>query len=163
MKISYLLLLVAPLAPLASAASAKYFVRMTVQGVDLLKGTTKGFETSSPARGLNLSVVAPVDIATGQATGKRRYAPISILQDIDDSSPRVFGVLVTNRRVDTIRVDVQQGGKTVRTYTFTDALITGVEHVSGLDDLDEKITFTFRKWQLETTKGGLLVEDNWGF
>ncbi|KAK6533684.1 hypothetical protein TWF694_002616 [Orbilia ellipsospora] len=167
MKLFNVVVFAASFLTLSEALTIRYLLQITgsKQG-NILKGTLKGFETSSPARGLNLTISSPLNAATGQSTGKRNYAPIVVSRDIDDSSPRVIRALVTNEKLTTIKLTVQSVsttgvGTTLRTYTFTNAQLLGVDHFTGLTDLDEVIKFNFQKWQLETTLGGVVVQDNW--
>ncbi|KAK6354573.1 hypothetical protein TWF696_003715 [Orbilia brochopaga] len=162
-------ILAACLLPLTSAATGRYFVQIngSKQG-DILRSTLRGFETAAPARGINLTISTLTDGAAGQAIGKRHYAPVSITRDIDDRSPLVIRALTTNELLKSIKVMVQQVGNngasgsftTVRTYEFTNAQLVGVQHVSGLDDLVEVLTFKFQKWELKSTVGGITVGDD---
>ncbi|KAF3921487.1 hypothetical protein ABW21_db0207732 [Orbilia brochopaga] len=168
MKLS-IALLASCLLPLTNALTVRYFIQITGQKQgNILKSTTNGFTSASPARGINLTIETPTDIASGHATGKRHYSPITVSRDIDDQSPLVIQALVTNENIKTIKVTVQQLQNTgtnlvttVRTYTFTDAQIVKVDHSSGITDPTETLTFTFRKWELTSTKGGITVQDDW--
>ncbi|KAF3902715.1 hypothetical protein AA313_de0201997 [Arthrobotrys entomopaga] len=150
-----------------AALTTRYLLQITgSKSGNILKGTLKGFETSAPAFGLNLTISSPLNAATGQVSGKRHYNPIVVSRYIDDQSPRVIQALITNERLTTIKLTVQSVQDTgiatsLRTYTFTNAQLLGVEHKSGLTDLDEILTFNFQKWQLETTKGSIVVQDTW--
>ncbi|KAJ6260815.1 hypothetical protein Dda_5046 [Drechslerella dactyloides] len=101
-------ILAACLLPLTSAATARYFIQMTGQKGDIFKSTVKGFGSASPARSINITISAAVDAATGIASGKRRYSPIVVSRDMDDYSTGVVSSLVTNEKLKTIKITVQQ-------------------------------------------------------
>jgi type VI secretion system secreted protein Hcp len=52
------------------------------------------------------TLVSPRDVATGQATGKRRHAPIMIVKDVDRSSPMLASAWVRNDVLTTWRLEV---------------------------------------------------------
>lgn len=52
------------------------------------------------------TLVSPRDVATGQATGKRRHAPIVVTKDVDRASPQLLQAWSRNEVLTTWRLDV---------------------------------------------------------
>jgi len=52
--------------------------------------------TEIPVYALTQEVKVPYDAASGQATGKRQHSPVTIVKELDKSSPQFFIAAVTN-------------------------------------------------------------------
>jgi type VI secretion system secreted protein Hcp len=109
-------------------------------------------------------VTSPRDAATGQATGRRQYTPITITKHIDKASPLILNALANNENLRTIDLVVAAPGGTGDTlvsYRFTDANLVSrnVVHTGAAGDVPlEEVSFTFAK--ISETVGTNVAEDD---
>ncbi len=136
--------------------------------------TDKGKENSILIHAFSSEVLSPRDPATGLATGKTQHQPVSILKDVDKSTPMLWSALVNNETLTTwiLRfwtADATGMQKNVYTVTLTNANIASITQ-SMLDNedaanaslpLQEEISFTYQKIQWTWTDGGVTAQDNW--
>ncbi len=87
--------------------SAIFLKLTTGGGKTWIKGasTVKGHESWFVVQSFNWSVTAPIDFATGQASGKRQHHPIELVLDAAGSGPAIAGLVVTNLPADA-QIDV---------------------------------------------------------
>lgn len=138
----------------------------------IVKGAKQGIFAGEPGEpaagagsivvvGFTFGVTKPVDAATGMATGKRRYDPVTFTKQIDASSPLFLTALVTNE--DITQVDLQffttnSAGQTVLRYRillenahivsqrqFVGVSVPGVLGGGDSSALFEEIAFRFGK------------------
>lgn len=67
------------------------------------------------------TLVSPRDVQTGQATGKRRHEPITVVKEVDRSSPVLIHAWVRNDVLPTWKLDVlatDQFGRRRPAYTI---------------------------------------------
>ena len=151
------------------AAQAAYEFYMTVEGVKQgkLKGENQPFPGAIGCLGFQFQVEAPRDVATGQASGKRQYSPLTITTEWGPSSPQLFQALISNEAIKTVECQffsstptgTQQPYATIR---LTNAVVSKVQYrletsSQGLGPpgaLLEDISFTFQKIELQS-QGGL--------
>ena len=159
---------------LSSAANAQYlFCKVTGQhqGVINAGNTTKGLEDYIPVDSLASSLRLPYDAASGQSSGKRQYAPISIIKALDRASPLLFLAAVTNENLTEVlckfyRNHAKHVGALENFFELklTNATISSVE-VAGNgqvnDGTRETVSFVFQKISWTYTDGGITAEDNW--
>ena len=136
--------------------------------------TVKGQEGSIEVHAFSESVVSPRDPTTGLPTGKRQHSPVTIVKEIDKSSPMLMTALVNNENLTTWVLKffgTDATGKQVQTYTvtLTNASIASIAE-SLLDNeipanvslpLREEITFTYQKIQWTWMDGGITATDDW--
>ncbi len=77
------------------------FLKLTGEKSGEIKGSSvqRGREGLIPVLGLNHSIRVPVDLASGLGAGKRQHQPIIITKEVDQTSPKLDQVLVTNERI----------------------------------------------------------------
>ena len=144
------------------------------------QGDFKG-ESSSPQRSgwiecldFALEVDSPIDMATGQASGKRQWRPIEITKKRGASSPQFLQALVTNEVLSTVLLEFEAVLKdgmegTYYVIQLTDALVTGVRQYIGsargestVDTLElERIALTFRQITCTYKDGNITSIDEW--
>ena len=138
--------------------------------------TQKGREGSILVHSFNNEIVSPRDPASGLPTGKRQHVPLTILKEVDKSSPLLWTALVNNETLvnwqlkfwSAISVPVPNQ-KQIYTIQLTNASIASMrEYMADNDDpnnaklpLLEQITFTYQKIEWIWTDGGITASDDW--
>jgi type VI secretion system secreted protein Hcp len=136
--------------------------------------TEKGKENSILIHAFSCEVISPRDPATGQATGKAQHEPVTILKDVDKTSPLLWTALVNNETLTTwilrfFSTDATGLATQVYTVTLTNASIGSITQ-SMLDNedaanttlpLQEELTFSYQKIQWTWTDGGVTAQDDW--
>ena len=59
-----------------------------------------------PVLDLRHTLVSPRDLATGQASGKRRHSPITVVKEVDRTSPLLLNAWIRNDVLPSWRLDV---------------------------------------------------------
>jgi type VI secretion system secreted protein Hcp len=108
-------------------------------------------------RALSYEVKSPRDAATGQASGKRQYSPITITKEWGACSPQLFQALVTNEVLESVVLEFVRSGPdgkkiVVYTITLTNASVSNLksyrdEHAApdaGVLELED-VSLTFEK------------------
>lgn len=160
---------------LSSAASAQYlFCKVTSQhqGVINAGNTTKGLEDYIPVQSFAESLRIPYDAASGQVSGRRQYAPISIIKALDRASPLLFLAAVTNDQLSEVlckfyRNHARHVGGGLENFfdlKLTNARISSIE-VAGTAQVDggirETVSFVFEKITWTYNDGNVTAEDDW--
>lgn len=119
----------------------------------------------------DIQVTTPYDAATGQASGKRQHQPITIVKEVDQTSPKLWTALVTNETITSAVLKVWSsaavptGSETLAyTITLTNALIMSIDESlpeGSTTAMREQISFTYQKIQWTWTDGGVTATDNW--
>jgi type VI secretion system secreted protein Hcp len=136
--------------------------------------TQKGRENSILVHSFNNQITSPRDPATGLPTGKKQHQPISILKEIDKSSPLLWNALVNNENLTTwiLRFWATAANgveQQIYTITLTNASIASITE-SMLDNeipanatlpLREEVSFTYQKITWTWTEGGITAQDDW--
>jgi type VI secretion system secreted protein Hcp len=136
----------------------------------------KGRENSIPVHSFSQEVISPRDSASGMPTGKRVHKPITILKEIDKTSPRLWTLLVDNETISTWELQIWETGpgatgeeKEIYSIRLTDASIASMrESMPDNEDpsnaklpLREEIAFTYQKIQWTWIDGGITAVDDW--
>jgi type VI secretion system secreted protein Hcp len=148
------------------------FVAAKGKKLGALKGesTRKGTEHQFAALSLDYELSSPRDLATGQATGKRRHSPVSIVKEWGAASPQLFQALVGNEVLEAVDIDCHgtlEDGKTaiVHKLKLSNASVASILQSGGGDagprEL-ETVAFTFGKIEQLTPDGAVLASDSWG-
>jgi type VI secretion system secreted protein Hcp len=128
-------------------------------------------------RGLrySMAVTSPRDVATGQASGKRRYQPLSIVHPIGPSSPQLFNAVVSNEVLKTVKLTLSRAtpdGRSATSFTITlmNATVASLRHLT-LDSTSpsyaaapvvvEEVTFSFAKIEMTAPGAGTVGTDSW--
>jgi type VI secretion system secreted protein Hcp len=136
--------------------------------------TEKGKEKSILVHGFDVGIISPRDSTTGLPSGKRQHEPVTILKDVDKTSPQLWTALVNNETLTTwvLRfwmVNAAGIAQQLYTVTLTNASVASVTE-SMLDNeepanaglpLQEEITFTYQKIQWTWNDGGITAQDDW--
>ncbi|ADW67944.1 type VI secretion system tube protein TssD [Granulicella tundricola] len=148
------------------------------QGQIIGSVTQKGRENSILVHAYSNQIVSPRDPASGLPTGERMHQPLSIVKEIDKSSPLLWNAFNTNENLTQWTLQFWSPAlattpllpeRQIYTITLTNASIASI-HESMLDNEDptranytlrEEITFTYQKIQWLWTDGGITASDDW--
>ena len=161
---------------------------MSVTGFLTLKGqkqgeirgsvTLHGRENSILVHSFSHEIVSPRDAASGLPTGKRQHRPVTVLKEVDSSSPLLWRALVSNEVLVAWELRFWQtvtgaaGAGTERqfyTVRLTNATIASIRSfLADNEDLTaanlplrEEIAFTYQKVEWVWTDGNVSASDSW--
>jgi len=128
-----------------------------------VQGAIPGFNTSTASR---------FDAATGQITGKRQHAPVTITRVVDASSAVLLQSLTTNEVMKTVIIQLNKAGSKngYLTIQLTNAVVSGINMFEGtaagnprLPDSEpvEEVSFTYQKIQYSYSDSKIVATDDW--
>jgi type VI secretion system secreted protein Hcp len=138
--------------------------------------TQKGREKSILVHGFDNQISAPHDAATGLPTGKRLHQPVTIVKEVDQSSPKLWTALVNNENLtewvlkfwstDLAQPDTE---KQIYTVTLTNASIASMREFMGDNQnaaqaklpLQEQISFTYQKIEWAWANPTTVAMEDW--
>lgn len=140
-------------------------VAMQGHGNLAIKGGDDGTQTTMDVLSFSQGIVSPRDVASGQATGKRQYKPITIVKQVDAATPRLFDACATNEILPSVTFVLHPPGASADQLkvTLTNAScadLTDSTSDSGTMEL-ETIHFTFQKITIEHLIGKTSFQDDW--
>src|ERR1700678_3115759 len=138
--------------------------------------TQKGREGSILVHAYDCEILSARDAASGLPSGKRTQEPVTIVKEVDSSSPRLWAALVNNEnltqwQLDFWSADPTQGAaeKLIYSVSLVNASIASIHEF--MDDnqaaaqatlpLQNEITFTYQKIEWTWTDGGITASDDW--
>lgn len=141
--------------------------------------TQKGREGMIAVHSFHHEIISPRDAASGLPTGKRQHRPITIIKEIDKSTPLLHEALTNNENITSWELKCYNpktspaGGAGQETNHFTikltNASISDIADImeNNLDPEDAKlplmqqISFTYQKIEWTWVDGGITSEDDW--
>jgi type VI secretion system secreted protein Hcp len=169
----YLILLAASMLLSANAFGQGSALYLKVKGSK--QGDIKGDVTEKGKEGLiktisfSHEVTTPRDAATGQASGKRQHKPVTILKEIDKSTPLLMAALTKNENLSEVTLSIYRPStKTAGTnelwYTIElkDVVISGISTSWDNDKKQsrEEVSFTYQKIKWTFAEGNVTFEDD---
>ena len=156
---------------------------MSVKGQkqgQILSGNSKPNDSSKIAVvGFDFSVQTPRDPQSGQTSGKRQHKPITVVKEVDSSSPRLLQAYATNEALTVviyIEGSGQAGTSAASNIALNNATIAKIHNKPGKRNL-ELIVFTpalaapthdctrfelaFQKIAWSWSQGGKTTSDSW--
>lgn len=117
-------------------------------------------------------VSSPRDIATGQASGRRRHSAIMITKEWGAASPQFFQALVSNEVLKTVVIqffqpDAQGNEQLMHKITLTNAVVTNIRKYGGragespAEMMLEDISLMFQKIEINNMQAKTSVTDQW--
>ena len=119
---------------------------------------------------------AQCDRNVGQLTGKRQHSPLTIVREVDSSSPLLWQGLCTNEVLKSVDISLVgrppsgSGEVVVERITLTNAVISKIHRYSprlgssrdvhNPSELEE-IQFTFQKITFSNVAGSISTSDDW--
>jgi len=122
-----------------------------------------GTQTTMDVLQFEQGIVSPRDLATGQASGKRQYKPITIVKEVDAATPLLLDACATNEILPTVQFVLHPPGASADQLkvTLTDASCADLTDTTVATQELETIHFTFRKIEVEHLIGKTSFEDDW--
>ena len=138
--------------------------------------TRKGHENSILVHSFSNEIIDPRDPASGLPTGKRQHEPVTIVKEVDQSSPKLWNALVDNETLIawelqfwSLDATLPDEEKQIYAISLTNASIASMHQF--MDDnqtpalatlpLQEEISFTYQKIEWTWTDGGITATDDW--
>jgi type VI secretion system secreted protein Hcp len=165
--------------PMLSTGPVSFYVTIRGAKQGVLKGQTTNAAHKDEILGLQFvaQLSAPKDVATGQASGKRQYLPISITKQWDASSPQLYDAASSNEILTLVQFDFVRTAPDGKEYTFetiklTDATISSVKDylltsaatstgTTASPQALEDVAFTFQKIEITNNDGKTTAIDSW--
>ena len=141
----------------------------------------QGKITGEPVRGvpagiavyaLTEEIKVPYDASSGQGSARPQNSPVTIVKELDASSPQLFEAAVTNERLTSVactfyRPTAGEGMHAYYRITLTNASVVqvkdsgdGVNGSAPGDEL-ERVSFTYQKIELQDLDSNTSVIDDW--
>lgn len=98
--------------------------------------------------------------ASGVASGKRIWAPITIVKEIDSASPK-FWQAIRQNDVLQVRLEFNSNGKTPKTIELQGATIANVRNIQQGGKPAEEIEFRYEKIAVTYRDGKKSYADDW--
>lgn len=167
-----------PLAPMATVSVLTNAIYVQVVGMK-----TGAFKPEVPAFGTHKGTIegvkflsqatSPMNLATGQASGKRQYSPIVLTKVWGPSSPQFLQSLVSNEVLSTVTIEFVRrspnGQELIfQTIKLTNATVSSMRRYIGISTGAEPpdprqledISFTFQRMEFSDATG-TMAADNW--
>jgi type VI secretion system secreted protein Hcp len=134
---------------------------------------------SIPILAFRMEVLSPLDSASGQATGKRQYKPVTIVKEWGAASPQGLTACTTNEVLDQVLIEFMKINPAGVEYiyqrvTLSQATIVDVTRYTHAQDGTlllapgsgetmelESWSFVFRRIEVDDTEGKTTFIDNW--
>lgn len=140
-------------------------VYMTIVGPQgAIKGEAKSPHGSEwiPVTQFSMSLEAPRDVATGQASGKRQHEPLKVLKKMDAASPKLERAASSGERLKEVVFQVYRTGPGGReelyeTIRLMNPMISSIHATGGATAKSgqapqEELTFTYEKIEYTYTQ-----------
>jgi len=156
------------------------YLRITGQKQGVIKGsvTQTAHAGSILVHSYSHEIISPRDPQSGLPTGKRQSQPVSLVKEVDTSSPHLLLALTTNENLTTVQIQFWQTGAAtgtgagtetqLYTVTLTNASIASIEQSMGSNInspaetvLQEEITLVYQKIEWTWNDGGVTATDDW--
>ena len=165
--------------PMLSTGPVTFYVTIHAAKQGNLKGQTTNPAHQGQIQGLQFvaQFSAPKDMATGAASGKRQYSPITITKQWDASSPQLYDAASSNEVLTLVEFDFVRTGangqeNVFETIKLTDATISSMKDyiltppatAAGLQPNAqplEDVAFTFQKIEISNNEGKTTAIDSW--
>jgi type VI secretion system Hcp family effector len=166
--------------PLETTGQVQFYVEVTGQKQGTFAGESvlTKYPTYIPAFRFDMSGTSPTDLATGEASGKNTWTPVTIVKAFGVSDPQFLTALADNETLPTVKMHfvtatgpVTAKGATLtdwQTVTLTNARLTSMDrNTITLDDASQtstfadEIAFTWQKIQVADAAGNITFQADW--
>jgi type VI secretion system secreted protein Hcp len=153
----------------------QFHVTVTGSKQGVFKGDSAKDKDKNKIIGLGFRYGASINVAaaTGAATGKRQYSPITFTKQWGAASPQFIQALATNENLTVVlfeftKITPSGEEKVYYTIKLIDARVSSLEQFSGnlsaiassTAELDE-ISLVFHKIEIHSVDGNTQVADDW--
>jgi len=133
---------------------------------------TRGSTTQIAVYTLTQDLKVPFDAGTGLSTGKRQHSPLTIVKELDKSSPQFFEAAVTNEVLKSVTCSLYRNSANGQTRPYFKILLTNATIVEIKDsgngvngaaqgDERERISFSYQKIELTDLDSNITAVDDW--
>src|SRR5271168_270755 len=155
----------------ASATDIYCTVVGAVQGTFQGDPATRGTNTQIAVYALTQELKIPFDATSGRRSGQRQHAPVTLVKELDKSSPLFFNGAATNETLKSVTCTLYLTGLGgTRAYykiALTNASVVEIrdsgDGVNGTAQGDERerISFTYQKIELTDLDSNTTATDDW--
>jgi type VI secretion system secreted protein Hcp len=155
----------------ASATDIYCTIAGAAQGTFQGDPVTKGSATQIAVYSLTQELKVPYDPSSGQITGRRQHSPLTIVKELDKSSPQFFAAAATNETLKSVTCTLYRSvNGEPRAYfriALTNATIVAIKDsgdgVNGTAQGDERerISFSYQKIALTDLDSNTTAVDDW--
>jgi len=145
-------------------------------------GAKQGTFQGDPATGGNTTQIAvysliqelkvPFDAATGQITGRSQHSPLTIVKELDKSSPQFFDAAATNEVLKSVTCTLSRSSANGQArpyfkFALTNATVVEIKDsgngVNGTSQGDERerISFSYQRIELTDLNSNTTAIDDW--
>jgi len=114
----------------------------------------------------------PYDTASGQVTGRRQHSPVTIVKELDKSSPQFFTAAATNETLRSVTCSMYRNAPDGATRAYYKIVLTNATIVEIKDSGDgvngtaqgderERISFAYQKIELTDLDSNISAIDDW--
>jgi type VI secretion system Hcp family effector len=149
--------------PTASKTHSSVFVTIEGEKQGKFKGSTpiRGREDAIQIHDYKMSITAPKDKQSGQATGARQHQGISFTKAIDDASPQFMQALTTNEALKSVTFAFVKPGPDGKEVQYQTVTLEGAQLASWTQEDDsEAVTLVYQKVTVSSS-GGTTASDDW--
>jgi type VI secretion system secreted protein Hcp len=157
--------------PAAASAGLNSYLRVTGETQGQIDGgvTQAGREDTIEVLSFSHGIEAPIDGATGMATGVREHEPLVVTTKLEESTPLLLNALANNENIVEFRLEMwepSRSGKELQYYTIElqNASVAFIEINSGEERTDPHtatIGFSYQTITHTYEDGGITGQDNW--
>jgi type VI secretion system secreted protein Hcp len=133
-----------------------------------------GHESTILVHSYDHEILSPRDPQSGLPTGKRESQPVTIVKEVDASSPQLITAVTNNETLTAVEIQFSQTAAGAATETLlykvslTNASIVSIQQSMGsnIDDptenvLQEEVSLTYQKITWTWNDGGKTATDDW--
>ncbi|AGF79239.1 type VI secretion system effector, Hcp1 family [Desulfocapsa sulfexigens DSM 10523] len=152
------------------------YLKLTGETQGEIKGsvTQAGREDMIAIIAFDQEISSPRDAASGLPTGKRQHGPLTLVKEVDKSSPLIYSAMVNNENITSLELRCWQPsstGKEVQHYTIQleNASISKIrqemlnnKYPENMQHKErEHVSFCYQKIIWTWEDGGITAEDDW--
>jgi type VI secretion system secreted protein Hcp len=152
----------------ATAGIVHIEMKITGQRTGVFKGDSlqKGHEDQILVSSYQFEVTVPRDAATGQASGRRQFHPVTITKQMNQSSPQLLFAAATSENLTKVVINffsTTRTGTEVNYYrvTLTNASVSDVKQYSTGATVNEDVSFTFQNIEQDSLTGHTSFIADW--
>lgn len=152
----------------------EFYVRVEGSRQGVFKGETarEKHKGKIPGISFHYNVTSPRDVASGQASGRHRHGPVTMLKRWGPATPQLFQALVTNETLTSVVFEFLKTGpdgeeRIYHVVRLTNASVSEIDQFTADETPDpdqdapelERISFTFQRIEIENTAGKTIATD----
>ena len=125
--------------------------------------TQKGHEGAISVQSAEFQILAPTDLGSGLASGKRQHKPLTILKEVDKASPLLLQALVTNENLTLFNLQLVAPGQDSVVYRIdlSNARVVDVHMITVDGRSREQVSFAYQKITWTWVSPNVVAMDDW--